>query len=186
MLSVLININNLIIEEVRGETIVKDGNTYILHQPIDVYGNSEFIELAEMDGWEGDGTMNDPWIIENYAIDGGDYRYCIKISTVSHYFIIQNCYLFNASGEKTIHEGICAVNLNVDYCKVLNNTIITKEGHGLGIYADYYTIKARSCYSTIQNNTKADKKDSVYNVLKHYFSFSNALSSKSSSFSIYL
>ncbi len=28
---------------------------------------------------------------------------------------------------------------------------------------------------TIQNNTKADKKDSLYNVLKHYFSFSNAL-----------
>jgi len=68
---------------------------YILHSPIYISGDADFATQAATEGWPGNGTEENPYIIEGYEITGtGDGIY-IESTTV--WFIIRNCYV-HASG----------------------------------------------------------------------------------------
>ena len=50
---------------------------------------------SNYDWCNGTGTWNDPYIIENITIDGGETDTCISIKNSSVYFIIKNCRINN-------------------------------------------------------------------------------------------
>ncbi len=50
---------------------------YIPHNPIRINSNAEFASLAGIEGWLGDGSPGNPYIIEGYDITGSGYGYCI-------------------------------------------------------------------------------------------------------------
>lgn len=83
---------------VEAKEIARDGATYISHAPIRINSNAQFASMALSDGWNGSGTSADPWVIENYDINGTGFGYCIFIGNISQYFIIRNCFLHNAQG----------------------------------------------------------------------------------------
>jgi parallel beta-helix repeat protein len=86
------------------------GRAYILSQdsvpppppladlPFRINDDAEFAALAASEGWVGDGSAGNPYIIEDYDIDGGGYGYCIYIGNTTVSFIIRNSTFSNSSG----------------------------------------------------------------------------------------
>ncbi|MBI5000119.1 MAG: right-handed parallel beta-helix repeat-containing protein [Euryarchaeota archaeon] len=103
------------------------------HLPIRINGNIDFSEYAT----KGDGSYNNPWIIENLNIDGSDTRYCIFIGNTTDYFIVMNCNLHDAELFRyriDFIEGSGIQLYNVTNGNISKNVVI---GNGWGIYLNY-------------------------------------------------
>ncbi|MFW9835408.1 MAG: NosD domain-containing protein, partial [Candidatus Thorarchaeota archaeon] len=62
--------------------------------PIDIDGDSQLVAMATAEGWSGDGTRYNPYIIENFDIDAGSGDFCIRVRNIlSTYFTIRTCHL---------------------------------------------------------------------------------------------
>jgi len=70
---------------------------YTTHQPIKIDNDTDLTITAKEENWRGEGTEQDPYIIENYSIDGEEKGYCIQIADTNKHFMIKNCYLYNAT-----------------------------------------------------------------------------------------
>ncbi|UCE37379.1 MAG: right-handed parallel beta-helix repeat-containing protein [Thermoplasmata archaeon] len=92
------------------------GKAYILSMPVGapippvvdlpfrINNDAEFAAIAAAEGWVGDGSAGNPYIIENYDIDGGGYGYCIYIGNTTVSFVIRDCNLYNSSGNPGIYN----------------------------------------------------------------------------------
>jgi parallel beta-helix repeat protein len=68
--------------------------SYETHEVITIDGNTNFETKAFSEGWSGDGSVDNPFIIEDYIIIGAQLTgYLIDISNSDHYFIINNTWL---------------------------------------------------------------------------------------------
>jgi len=147
-----------------------DEDNYTTRDPINIKGNEEFHEKAEENNWPGEGTEQDPYVIEDYEIDGSEPTYAIIIGHTDVHFVIRNNYLYNAwfpepywyTGAVTlvnITNGMVnnnmirfssfGVNLmSLSYNPVLNNTFIDNDqgirvsnSHSNRLSGNYITIK---------------------------------------------
>jgi parallel beta-helix repeat protein len=71
---------------------------YIPHDPIRINSNGEFASMAGSEGWMGDGSPQNPYIIEGYDINGSGYGYCIYIGNTTVNFEVKDSFLHEASG----------------------------------------------------------------------------------------
>ncbi len=86
-----------------------------VHSPIEIDGDSEFA----LQGWKGNGTKNNPYLIESLTIMSSGES-CIKIMNTNSFFIIRNCTLGGAS----FNEGGIAISSGANgFC--CNNTIFS-------------------------------------------------------------
>ncbi|MFO8110551.1 MAG: NosD domain-containing protein [Thermoplasmata archaeon] len=76
-----------------------DDDGYIVREPLRINGNSDFVAQATAEGWSGDGTEGNPYIIEGYEINGTSHGHGIDISNTNVHFVIRNCYVYNVSKE---------------------------------------------------------------------------------------
>lgn len=67
---------------------------YIHRKPFRINNNAELVDNAS----DGTGTYNDPYIIEDYDINGSDYGYCLYIGNTTDHFVLRNCSLHDANG----------------------------------------------------------------------------------------
>lgn len=70
------------------------GDEYTTHDRILIIGNDEFRVMAAEEGWPGDGTEGNPYLIEGYNIDlqkgeGG----AIEVRNTDVHFIVRRCFL---------------------------------------------------------------------------------------------
>ncbi len=141
---------------------------YQTHEPIRIDNNVDFAKTAEQEGWEGNGSEEAPWIIEDYKIDGRESGFCIYIGNVTDHFSIRYCHLSNATGhdESGIYlydskNGNLSNNTMVDNfigmiirdstnIRVYNNSLsATNETEGLG---EGILFKRESYNNTIVDN----------------------------------
>jgi parallel beta-helix repeat protein len=115
---------------------------FILHDPIVINGDANFTETASAEGWLGDGSSDNPYIIENLDIDrGGTSGACINISNTLVHFTIQNCALAGASA----HAGIYLNNVSHGF---LSNSTSTSNRYGIYLlYSNNNTIANNTCTS---------------------------------------
>jgi len=101
------------------------------HAPIRINSNGDFD--ANHGVIDGDGSADNPWVIENYVINGTGYGYCIYIGNTTDYFVIQNCYLHNASGYQNsqYYENSGVILYNVENGLVKDSKMATNYN---GIY----------------------------------------------------
>ncbi|MFX1569920.1 MAG: right-handed parallel beta-helix repeat-containing protein [Promethearchaeota archaeon] len=93
----------------------------------------------------GNGTVSDPYVIEDLIIDGASTSNCILIENSKVYFRIENCTVFN-SGSYSTHAGIKLV--RVGNATLLNNNISNNNANGIYLdHSDYNLIS-----SNILNN----------------------------------
>ncbi|GAI92251.1 unnamed protein product, partial [marine sediment metagenome] len=72
-----------------------------------IHINSNWTEAKSAGICNGSGTWNDPYVIKDLIIDGGNSSHCIEIQNSSAYFRIENCTLFNAgTGWSSEYAGI--------------------------------------------------------------------------------
>lgn len=100
-----------------------------IHTPIHISGNDDFAQQAQQNGWNGNGTIYNPYVIEGYSIDGKGGKYCISITNTNVYFIIRNCSLYNA----TEHDGAAIILRNVIYGRIESNTCALSY-HGVMLF----------------------------------------------------
>jgi len=74
----------------------KTSFVYANHAPIRIDSNADFDPAHGVSS--GSGTAVDPWIIENFNIDGTGVGYGIYIGNTTEHFIVRNCRLTNATG----------------------------------------------------------------------------------------
>ena len=113
----------------------------IPHVPIVIDGDPNFNATAQAEGWSGNGTESNPYIIENLEIDrGGGPGNCISISNTRAHFVIRNCNLTRASAD--YYSGIYLNN-------VMNGRVDDND-----CSLNYQGIKADYCNNnTLRNNT---------------------------------
>lgn len=109
--------------------IVVMGTGLTPHAPIRINSNADFDEAHGVTNWAtGNGTEGNPWIIENYNIDGGSYGYCIYIGNVTEHFTIQYCNITNATNGMLLWHIIQIVELLYRTQKMGISIIIPSSG----------------------------------------------------------
>ena len=121
------------------------------HLPIRINSNADFAAY----GFPGNGTAGNPWLIENYEINGSGYGYCIYIGNTTDEFVVRECYLHDASGcyqpPYFQDSGLtlnCVQNGTID-----QNNISLNDKNGLHLrYSSYNTITNNSLnYNSWEN-----------------------------------
>ena len=78
------------------------------NESIFIDGNNTFAAKAISEGWSGDGSLNDPYIIENYTIQALS-EHGIEIRNTNLHFIIRNVSITN--GRSNYYHGIYLYNV---------------------------------------------------------------------------
>ncbi|MHA2287679.1 MAG: right-handed parallel beta-helix repeat-containing protein [Promethearchaeota archaeon] len=140
------------------------------HSPININGNGELVTFISDEGLNGDGTIDSPYIIENFIIDATT-AHGIAIRFTDAYLVIRNCTVDGGQihleeppwGYYGIHINN-TVNVNISHNNVNNNIE--------GIYLD------NSSYNTLSENTANDNGN---NGIALYHSNNNTLSGNTAS-----
>ena len=101
------------------------------HAPIHITSNSDFASQASANGWPGDGTQGNPYIIEGYEIDGQGGTYCIWIENTTVWFVIRNCAMWNATSPASAPWGAGIYLKNVTNGILENNDCSGNSRNGI-------------------------------------------------------
>lgn len=133
-------------------------SSYTEHEPIEIICNQDF----ETQGWSGNGSLEQPYVIENLSIVTMDW--CIRIQDTTSHFIIRNCFISSPNPTPTIgvhfqnvtHGSIqnCILEEHQDglhldtssECSVINNTAING-------YKGFHLDKSYDCNLTLNRAT---------------------------------
>ena len=119
-------------------------NILTAHAPIRINSNADFDAAHGVTS--GNGTKDNPYIIENYDINGTGQGYCIYVGNTTDYFVIRNCSLHDASGNYNAYfENTGLYLYNTTGATLDNNT--ANSNNNCGIYLDC------SSNNTLFNNT---------------------------------
>ncbi|MFW6038479.1 MAG: right-handed parallel beta-helix repeat-containing protein, partial [Candidatus Saliniplasma sp.] len=91
---------------------------YEEHPRIVINSDTELADYVESEGWSGDGTEDDPYIIGGLAVDGRGHDSGIFMGNVTDHFFLEDCYIFNAT--RSTGGGLVLDNTNNG--NIVNNT----------------------------------------------------------------
>jgi parallel beta-helix repeat protein len=121
------------------------------HDAIWIDGDANFSDTALLEGWPGDGSPEDPFIIDGLEIDdlyGTLLWPCIGINNTRVSFTISNCYLIDSPGTNAgVPRGAGIYLNNVTNGKIVNNNC---SNNLRGIYlieSDYNIVENNNCTS---------------------------------------
>jgi len=117
------------------------------HDPINITNNADLEFVAKEEGWKGDGTKNNPYIIENYDIVSNKYMGCLKLRDINKHIIIRNC-KFGSYFKSDIQTTHAIVYLdNVSNCQFINNQFDDSSVftvHGIKLFHCHNNIIAQN------------------------------------------
>ncbi len=106
--------------------------SYTNHTSIRIDNNTDFADQAASEGWPGNGSEGNPYIIQGYDIDGGGHGCGIYIGNTTVHFVVRDCYLHNASGNYDTYFENAGLNLyDVENGRVENNNASLNTGSGI-------------------------------------------------------
>jgi len=165
------------------------------HAQIHINGNADFANKAGSEGWRGNGTAFNPYIIQNYEIDAHGGAYCIWIENTTVYFVIRNCAVYNATYSFLEPYGAGIYLKNVTNGRLENNNCYgNKHGIFLSYRSSNNNITDNNCYgnnqgirfyeystnNNIANNNCYNNSDGIYlddssnNTIKNNKCYSNS------------
>ena len=129
---------------------------YLLHDVIRINNDNDFANQAASEGWPGNGSVDNPYIIQNYEINAQGNGSAIYIGNTTAYFVIKYCYLHSASNQYTFYlRGAGIMLYNVKHGIIRNNLI--KDNQGEGIY-----LKSSDNNNIINNNITNNDEYGIY------------------------
>ena len=138
--------------------------------PIRINSNADFDAAHGVSA--GDGSAGNPWIIENYDINGTGYGYCIYIGNTTEHFVVRNCSLHEASGVYS-WPYFCDTGLIIYQ---VQNGIIANNTASSNNWAGIYLSSSSS--NTITNNTASSNNEGGISL---FFSNSNTIQNNTAS-----
>ncbi len=155
----------------------------VQHDPIKINDDSEFLVEAANNGWAGDGTPADPFIIENYTIDADGYTYGIFIANTTYDFIIKDTEIFQASltdWDWNLGAGITLFNctnstIANNHLHNNSNGVYTRETFNISIYDN----NIRNCGNGILSASDSTENKIIANFISQsstgiYLSYSDS------------
>lgn len=118
-----------------GVIILTPSNTraYTPHDPIEIDGDADFAVQAVSEGWAGNGTSENPFIIEGYEINTSD-AIGIEIMSTTVHFIIKDSYIgCDGSGFQGIYFTN-VTNVTINNCTLENNSNGIEIWHSSDIF----------------------------------------------------
>ena len=112
---------------------------YEAHGMMRINSDTELDNMAASEGWAGDGSPGNPYIIEGYSINGDDGRggYCIYVGNTTHHLIIrQNSlnYAWTDNPVEPYYPRASVVLYNAENVHVDDNNMM-HIGASYGVYA---------------------------------------------------
>ena len=107
---------------------------YTSHSRIVATSDAQLLNLVSSEGWPGNGSKDNHFIIAGYSIKGSDY--CIRIESVSYYVTIRDCLLYNSSSIIRF--------ANVKGALIENNTIMNADYNGFDSWSAKDSILIRN------------------------------------------
>lgn len=137
------------------------------HPPITITSDADFV-IGTHGVVSGSGTDTDPYVIENWEIDGAGGTSAISVQNTKKFFVIRNCAVFNADsgiildGVKngTLTSNNCSNNKNEgillvksQFCTVMNNTCDRNGINGISLtsFSGNSSIAVNMCRDNGQN-----------------------------------
>jgi len=117
------------------------------HAPIIIDGDTNFSATVLVEGWSGNGSHANPYVIESLDIDhGGSAEVCINIINTRVHFIVRNCVLTgaNVSPGSGLHLN------NVTNGEIINN-ICTNNSYGIVLILSNSSIVANNTCTNSNN-----------------------------------
>ncbi len=112
-----------------GKNMTKSANSesrenYTAHAPIKIVGNADFAAQAKKEGWPGNGSAGNPYVLSGYEINeievgGTGNSWGIDVENTNVHFVIKNCYI---AIQGSFHGGSIKLS-NVTNAKIEDNTI---------------------------------------------------------------
>jgi parallel beta-helix repeat protein len=127
---------------------------YTISTPFRINSNADFTASGKCSG--GNGSAGNPWIIEDYNINGTGWGYCIYIGNTTDCFVIRNCYLHHANGINIIpyYYDSGLILYNVQNSTVTNNTASSNIRYGIYLYT--------SSKNTVSHNIALNNDIGIY------------------------
>lgn len=117
---------------------------YTISDTIKIGNNSELISMAFSEGWSGDGSSTNPFIISGFEISGVGPG--IYIGNTNLYLIIKDCYVHNHTWQDWISRGIGIEIFNSTNIIIENNRIESCYNGGILIdSSDNVTLISNDC-----------------------------------------
>ena len=164
--------------------IRKNAPNRILKSPIRINNNEEFEKYADIYGWPGDGSTDNPYIVSNCNIDGHGGSYGIYIGNTTVHFVIENCTIYNLTTYVNYYfhgDGITLY--NVTNGKIVNNNIhdtlfgmVVRNSHNNAIMKNknfsgisYYSIEiVYSEFDVFKDNYIGESSDNIAGIAVIY------------------
>ena len=145
------------------------------HGPIAIDGDASFSDTALLEGWPGDGSPRNPYIIDGLDIDlEGNNGSCISISNTQVSFIISNCILTGACGEQLWHGDGAGIFLRDVTNSDLVKNILQGNRFGIGLWlSDSNTVANNTCFSNTEHGIFLLESD--YNTVANNTCSSNSI-----------
>ncbi len=86
----------------RKEASIKITGSHVQHDPVSIVGDNQLVAMAQAEGWPGDGSASNPYVIEGYYITangsftGYTGSYALGLVDTTKYVVIRNN-IFNSS-----------------------------------------------------------------------------------------
>ncbi len=96
---------------------------------IRINNDTDFSNLATSEGWHGNGTQGNPYVISGYIIDAQGGGSAIYIGNTSVYFVVENCSIRNLTYRASyFYTGAGIILYNTRNARINNNTIENAYG----------------------------------------------------------
>ncbi|NPA75987.1 MAG: hypothetical protein GXO25_07920, partial [Euryarchaeota archaeon] len=97
-------------------------------EPLRINNDTDLANQASANGWPGNGTVNNPYIIQNYTIDARNSGPAIYVGNTTVYFEIANCTVYNVTSSSGDFNEPAGIRLaNVQHAEIYNCTIYDVE-----------------------------------------------------------
>jgi parallel beta-helix repeat protein len=113
---------------------------YQQHQPIFIHGDKELVTKVDKNGWSGDGTVDDPFIISQISFNATHEDTLLTIAATRLHFVIRDSLFIGAN--------IAILLLNVQNGVILNNTVVNNNSGIFLSESEYNQI----IENTVRNN----------------------------------
>jgi len=124
---------------------------------ISIEGEEDLREFASEENYDlpGNGTEENPFLFENYTIDGmGENRSSVLLKNIELHFIIKDCKIYNSS-----ESGI---EMNHVSNFTLENSIVKNSTHGIDIGSSHnLTIRDSDVYHITDNGVNIESSENI-------------------------
>ncbi|MEM4160522.1 MAG: NosD domain-containing protein, partial [Thermoplasmata archaeon] len=133
------------------------------HGAMHINGNIEFAYYASNENWPGNGSQDNPYIIEGFEINANGGSFCIWIENTSVYFVVRSCNLYNATDMSHAPYGAGIALNNVRNGKIEGNVGNT-SWYGIYLYggSSSNTITGNNVSISMSAYGETDASLSVY------------------------